>query len=82
MALVAGAPNAKGGKAFMDFILSKDAQTVVAELGRRPVRADVASNPLLVPLSKINAISYDFGWAASNRARIVEAWGEKVLDLE
>ena len=35
MALVAGAPNEGNGKAFLDFMMSADAQTIVAEQGRR-----------------------------------------------
>ncbi len=82
MALVSGGPNADGGKEFIDFMLSPEAQTVVADLGRRPVRSDVASNELLAPITDLPTIDYDMGWAADNRARIVEAWGELVLDVQ
>lgn len=82
MAIVKGGPSSDAGKTFIDFILSKEAQEVVASLGRRPVRSDVASNELLVPLSEVPTIDYDFGWAANNRARLIEAWGEAVLDLQ
>ena len=82
MALVAGGPNPDAGKAFLDFILTKEAQEVVASIGRRPVRSDVASNPALVPITEIPTIDYDFQWAATNRARLVEAWGETVLDVQ
>ncbi len=82
MAIVAGGPNPEEGKAFIDFILTKEAQEIVAGLGRRPVRSDVASNELLVPLTEIKAVDYDFQWAANNRAVLVEAWGEVVLDVQ
>lgn len=82
MALIHGGPNADDGKDFIDFILSQPAQKVVASLGRRPVRADVASNELLAPLSDIKAIDYDFGWAAENRARLVDEWSDVVLDVQ
>ena len=82
MALVAGGPNPDDGKAFMDFILSKEAQEIVAGLGRRPVRADVSSNPLLTPLADIKAVDYDLGWAASNRKRLISAWSDMVLDVQ
>lgn len=82
MALISGAPNADGGRDFIDFILTQEAQEVVAELGRRPVRGDVASNDLLAPLSEIVAVDYDFSWAAENRERLVEEWGELVLDVQ
>jgi len=82
MAIVAGAPNGDEGRAFIDFILSKEAQEVVAGLGRRPVRSDVASNELLVPLSDVPTVEYDFQWAANNRARLIEAWSDTVLDVQ
>lgn len=82
MALVAGGPNPDAGKAFLDFILTKEAQEVVAGIGRRPVRSDVASNAALVPIADIPTIDYDFQWAATNRGRLVEAWGETVLDVQ
>lgn len=82
MALIADAQNAEAGKGFIDFMLSKEAQAIVAELGRRPVRGDVESNALLDPISSIAAVDYDFKWAAENRARLVETWGEVVLDLQ
>ncbi len=82
MALIAGAPNADNGKSFIDFMLSAEAQAVVAEQGRRPVRSDVGSNPALVPLPEVNSVGYDAAWAADNRARLVEAWQDMVLDVQ
>ena len=82
MALVAGAPNADNAKAFLDFMLSAEAQAVVAEQGRRPVRSDVASNPALLPLDQVNSVGYDAAWAADNRERLVEEWKDLVLDVQ
>ena len=82
MALVAGAPNEGNGKAFLDFMISSDAQTVVAEQGRRPVRSDVPSNSALLPVSDIVRVNYNNVWAAENRKRIVSAWEEMLLDVE
>lgn len=82
MALVAGGANPDNGKAFLDFMMSKEAQAVVAEQGRRPVRSDVASNPALLPLAKVNSVGYDSAWAAENRARLVAAWQDMVLDVQ
>ena len=82
MALVAGAPNGDNAKAFLDFMLSAEAQTVVAEQGRRPVRSDIASNPALIPLAEGNSVGYDGQWAADNRARLVEQWQDLVLDVQ
>lgn len=82
MALVAGAPNEGNGKAFIDFMISTDAQTIVAEQGRRPVRGDVPSNPALLPVNEIVRVAYDNVWAAENRKRIVTAWEDLLLDVQ
>lgn len=82
MALVAGAPNEGNGKAFIDFMISTDAQTIVAEQGRRPVRGDVPSNPALLPVNEIVRVAYDNVWAAENRKRIVSAWEDLLLDVQ
>jgi iron(III) transport system substrate-binding protein len=82
MTLIAGAPNADNGKAFLDFMLTKEAQTVVAEQGRRPVRADVASNPALQAISELPSVGYDGAWAAENRKALVSAWEDLVLDVQ
>ncbi|MBO0344024.1 extracellular solute-binding protein [Roseibium sp. CAU 1637] len=82
MALVKGAPNAENGKAFIDFIVSKEAQEAVAGIGRRPIRTDVASNPELISINDVPDANYDFAWAAENRARLVETWTDLLLDLE
>ncbi len=82
MALIANSPNQAGGEGFIDFMLSSEAQTIVAELGRRPVRDDVASNPLLGLIADLVAVDYDFAWAAENRERIVNTWSDLVLDVQ
>lgn len=82
MALLKGAKNADGGKAFLDFMNSQEAQTVVASVGRRPIRTDVESVPELTPLADFPAIDYDGTWAAENRERLVKQWGELLLDVQ
>ena len=82
MALVAGAPNEGNGKAFLDFMMSSEAQTIVAEQGRRPVRGDVPSNPALVPANELIRVDYNNAWAAENRKRIVSAWEDMLLDVQ
>lgn len=82
MALVKGAPNGDNARAFIDFMLSAEAQEIVASEGRRPVRSDVASNPALLPLPEVNSVGYDARWASDNRERIVEAWQDMVLDVQ
>lgn len=82
MALLKGARNSEGGKQFLDFMTSAKAQEVVASIGRRPIRSDVASVPELMPLSQVPAIQYDAVWAAENRERLVSLWSDMVLEVQ
>lgn len=82
MALLKGAKNADGGKKFLDFMNSKEAQAVVASVGRRPIRIDVESVPELTPLADFATIDYDGTWAAENRSRLVGLWGDMLLEVQ
>ena len=53
MALTANPINAEGGKAFINFMLSKEAQEILDSVGRRPVRGDIVSKSALTPISKL-----------------------------
>lgn len=81
MALLADAPHAEAGKAFIDFIASPEAQAKVAEIGRRPIRSDVPAKDTLVPLEEVPAGKYDPIWAAENRERLIKEWQDISLDL-
>lgn len=80
MALTATPANAKGGKAFIEFMLSKEAQEILDSVGRRPVRADIATKSALTPLSKLKVVSYNDDWAGANRARILAKWNDLLLN--
>lgn len=74
IALVKGAPNAENGKIFLDWLLSKSVQEfVVKEIGRRPVRSDVAATGLK-PLGEIKLVNYDMGKIAANRTQWIAEW--------
>jgi iron(III) transport system substrate-binding protein len=58
VALVKDGPNPEGGKAFIDWAMSKSTQELLAnEIGRRSIRTDVASPPGTPDLSEVNVIS-------------------------
>lgn len=79
MALLATPQNAKGGKAFMDYVISVDAQKAVAAVGRRPVRADVPAAATLTPLTSLKLIAYDIEWAAGYQKAALAKWNEIIL---
>jgi iron(III) transport system substrate-binding protein len=80
MALVASPINAEGGKAFMNYMLSKEGQEIIDAAGRRSVRADVITKNPLTPLSKIKLIKYDVDWAGANRGRIMTKWNDLMMN--
>ena len=80
MALTATPTNAEGGKAFINFMLSREAQEILDGVGRRTVRSDVVSKNPLTPLNKINVYKYNDDWAGANRARILAKFNELLLN--
>lgn len=80
MALTATPPNAEGGKAFINYMLSKEAQEILDSVGRRSVRTDVVTKNALTPLSRIKVIKYNDDWAGANRNRILAKWNEMLLN--
>lgn len=81
VALVKNGPNPEGGKAFIDWALSKSTQELLAnEIGRRSIRTDVASPPGTPNLSDVNVISIksldDLGGAEAVLAQWRTAIGE------
>ena len=80
LALSATPANAEGGKAFINFMLSKEAQEILDSVGRRSVRTDVVTKNALRPLSQIKVINYNDDWAGANRARILAKWNDMLLN--
>jgi iron(III) transport system substrate-binding protein len=81
VALVKNGPNPDGGKAFIDWALSKSTQELLAnEIGRRSIRTDVASPPGTPNLSEVNVISIksldDLGGAEAVLSQWRNAIGE------
>lgn len=77
VALIKGGPNADNAKIFYDFVLSQEAQTIVAkDIIRRPVRLDVAPPEGLIAFDEIPLVDYDIAWAAANKADILEQFAD------
>ncbi len=80
MALVKGGKNLDGGKLFINWMLSKEAQTVITAQGRRSVRGDVKALGNLPALSEVKLIDYDLKYAATNRPAFKNKWNELLLN--
>ncbi len=82
-ALIKGAVNEENGKLFLDYIVSKDVQTTLAnEFKIRGVRDDVDAPEGLLPISDIKLVDYDFAWASESKGAIVKRWKNIVSGKE
>lgn len=80
IAIVKGAKNLENAKIFVDFILSKDSQSVMSGAqSRRTVRKDVGAPAGLPDMGKIKLVKYDFNWAASQKENLLKKWKDVVI---
>lgn len=77
--IVKGAPNPKGGKAFMDWILSADAQNLFANIpvNTPPLNPD-AENRIAVDTSDAKLVDWDKQAAADARADLTARFTEEI----
>lgn len=74
VAIIKNAQNMDNAKKFIDFVTSKEAQTVVAtQLNRRSVRNDVEGEGL-EPLENIKMISDDETWVNENKQTMLDKY--------
>lgn len=79
VAIVKDCPNLELAQLFVEYVLSAECQTAQnADYGRRPIRSDVAPKGLPA-LSDFAIMSYNFDYAASNKADIVEKWQDVLV---
>jgi len=72
-ALILNGPHENNAKLFLDFVVSKDVQRMIADYCyRRPVRKDISD--LGVRSEEAKFIDYDINWASDNRSKILKKW--------
>lgn len=75
VSIIKGSPNPGAARAFVDWVLSKEAAELNAKLSNRlSVRPDVPPAPGAPTLQSVQLVSYDREWAASNKDRLVKRW--------
>lgn len=80
IAIIKGAKNMDNAKLFVDFILSKDCQTMMAtQIGRRPSRMDVEPPAGSKLLNELPLVNYDFNWASSQKEALLEQWKNVIV---
>ena len=75
VSIVKGGPNTAAAKAFVDWVLTKDAGELNVKLSNRnSVRKDVASAPGAPTLDQVKLVAYDRKWATDNKDRLIKKW--------
>lgn len=76
VAIIKGCPNEENAKLFVDFVTSFECQQRQnTAWKRRPVRSDLQPEGLCA-LDTLDLGNYDFGFAALNKADIIEQWND------
>src|SRR4051812_39802178 len=77
VSIVKGAPNLAGAKAFVDWVLTKQASELNVKLSNRlSVLKDVPPAPGAPTLDKVKLVAYDRTWATDNKDRLLKAWAQ------
>jgi iron(III) transport system substrate-binding protein len=75
VSIVKGGKNLPGAKAFVDWVLTKDAGDLNVKLSNRgSVRKDVSPAPGSPTLDQVSLVNYDRQWATDNKTRIQKLW--------
>lgn len=79
VAITRSAKNPEGAKQFIDYVLSREGQQALVELGIIPVRSDVEPPKGLPRPAEIKTLPVPFEWAAANAAEIRKKFEEIML---
>ncbi|MFV0502418.1 MAG: ABC transporter substrate-binding protein [Lachnospirales bacterium] len=75
--IIKDATNKENAQSFVDFLTSKEAQTIMSEqLNRRSVRTDVAPPSYLKSTEDINLIYDDVQYVTENKSKILEKFSD------
>ncbi|HYU21076.1 MAG TPA: ABC transporter substrate-binding protein [Chloroflexota bacterium] len=79
VSIVKGGPNTEAAKAFIDWVLTKDAGELNVKLSNRlSVLKDVPPAPGAPTLDKVKLVDYDRAWATDNKDRLIKKWQSAV----
>lgn len=75
VSVIKDGPNTEGGKAFVDWALSKEAAALNVQLSNRlSVYPDVPPAPGAPTLDQVTLVPYDRVWATTNKDRLIKMW--------
>ena len=79
ISIIKGGPNTTAAKAFVDWVLTKEAGQLNVQLSNRlSVRTDVPPAPGAPTLESVKLVNYDRDWASQNKDRLIKAWQQAV----
>jgi iron(III) transport system substrate-binding protein len=79
ISIIKGTKNPQAAKAFVDWVLTKEAGELNVRLSNRvSVRTDVPPAPGAPTLTSVEMVNYDRDWAATNKDRVLKAWQSAV----
>lgn len=74
VAIIKGAKNIENAKKFLDFLSTKEIQTLVSESNRRSVRKDVELGSGLAKLESIKLIDSDQEWVNTQKSKLLDKY--------
>ena len=79
VSIIKGGPNTEAAKAFVDWVLTKEAGELNVKLSNRlSVRKDVPPAPGAPTLDQVKLVDYDRQWATDNKDRLLKKWQQAV----
>ncbi len=79
VSIVKGGPNTTAAKAFVDWVLTKEAGELNVKLSNRlSVRKDVQPAAGAPTLEQVKLVNYDRDWATANKDRLIKMWQQAV----
>ncbi len=79
VSIVKGGPNTPAAKAFVDWVLTKEAGALNVSLSNRlSTRKDVPPAPGAPTLQSVKLVNYDRAWATDNKTRLQKLWQQTI----
>ena len=79
VSIIKGGPNTAAAKAFVDWVLTREAGELNVRLSNRlSVLKEVPPAPGAPTLDKVKLVDYDRQWATDNKDRLLRAWQQAV----
>ncbi|MBP3653727.1 MAG: extracellular solute-binding protein [Clostridia bacterium] len=79
VAIIKDGPNTENAKLFVDYVLSQEVQSQLAELNRRTSRTDVTVPDTFVPFEEIPNANVDSAWVVEHTEEFYGVWEDLII---